>query len=461
MKLDKYNYSHLQSPAEQRPGELCVSPAGGGAADLPPRDAQPAPAAMGAAPGCPGCCAGPRGRSGPPPPRGHRLTIMDALAEANGSFALDLLRKLGEDSPKNVFFSPMSISSALAMVFLGAKGNTAAQMSQVLSFHRSRGGGGDVHQGFQTLLNEVNRTGTQYVLRTANRLFGEKSFSFLAPFKDACLKFYQAEMEELDFRHAGQECRQHINTWVAEQTEDKIKDLLPPDAVTAMTVLVLVNAIYFKGSWDKQFDKQHTQESPFYVSPGEQKTVQMMFRKSTYKITYIGDIFTQVLMLPYAGQELDMVIMLPDKGRDLRTTCTALSLQVEKALTYEKFLEWTDPEMMDEEEVELFLPRFKLAETYDMAAVLHGLGMTDAFEEGLADFSGMSANRELVLSKAVHKSFVEVNEEGTEAAAASAAVMMLRCARMTTTFRADHPFLFFIQHSKTRGILFCGRFASP
>ncbi|XP_037375075.1 serpin B6 [Talpa occidentalis] len=378
---------------------------------------------------------------------------MDALAEANGSFAFDLLKKLGEGNSKNVFFSPMSISSALAMVFLGAKGNTAAQMSQALSFHRSRGGSGDVHQGFQSLLSEVNKTGTQYLLRTANRLFGEKTFNFLSPFKDDCHKFYQAELEEMDFVNAGEASRKRINSWVAEKTEDKIKDLLPPDSVNAMTSLVLVNAIYFKGNWDKKFDKQHTHEAPFYVSQNEKKTVQMMFRKSKYKITYIGDIFTQILMLPYAGQELNMIIMLPERGRDLR--------MVEKELTYEKFLEWTNPDMMDEEEVELSLPRFKLEENYDMKAVLRSLGMSDAFDEARADFSGMSAGDRLTLSKVAHKAFVEVNEEGTEAAAATAAIMMFKCAMITPKFCADHPFLFFIQHSKTKGILFCGRFASP
>ncbi|KAF5925009.1 hypothetical protein HPG69_008685, partial [Diceros bicornis minor] len=165
----------------------------------------------------------------------------------------------------------------------------------------------------------------------------------------------------------------------------------------------------------------------------EEKPVQMMFKKSTLKMTYIGEIFTKVLMLPY----------------------------VEKELTYEKFIEWTRPDMMDEEEVEVFLPRFKLEENYDMEDVLRSLGMTDAFEQTKADFSGMSSRRDLYLSKVVHRSFVEVNEEGTEAAAATAAIMMMRCIRIIPRFCADHPFLFFIQHSKTNGILFCGRFFSP
>ncbi|XP_057554278.1 serpin B6 isoform X2 [Hippopotamus amphibius kiboko] len=377
---------------------------------------------------------------------------MDALSEANGTFALTLLRKLGEDNSKNVFLSPISISSALAMVFMGAKGNTAAQMSQALSLSKSSSGGGDVHQGFQNLLTEVNRTSTQYLLRTANRLFGEKTYDFLSSFKDSCRKFYQAEMQELDFVNAAEESRKHINTWVAQKTEGKITDLLSPNSVNPMTCLVLVNAIYFKGNWDSQFDKEHTKERPFKVSKDVEKPVQMMFKKSTFKMTYIGEIFTRILVLPYVGGELNMIVLLPDETTDLRT--------VEKALTYQNFVEWTKPDMMDEEEAEVFLPRFQLEETYDMEGVLRSLGVRDAFEDK-ADFSAMSAGSNLRLSRVVHKSFVEVNEEGTEAAAATAATMMLRCARITPRFCADHPFLFFIQHSGTGGLLFCGRFCSP
>eukprot|EP00071_Canis_lupus_P036629 XP_022270186.1 serpin B6 [Canis lupus familiaris] len=381
---------------------------------------------------------------------------MDTLSEANGTFAISLLKKLGEDGSKNVFFSPMSISSALSMVFMGAKGNTAAQMSQTLSLSKS-GGGGDVHQGFQALLNEVNSAEARYLLRTANRLFGEKTCGFLSSFKDSCRTFYQAEMEELDFLSACEQSREHITAGVTEgrkvKTRGKIVDLLSPGSVDPGTNLILVNAIYFKGNWDKQFNKEQTTERPFKVSKNEKKPVQMMFKKSTFQMTYIGEIFTKILVLPYVGRELNMIIMLPDENVSLET--------VETELTYEKFTEWTRPDMLDEEEVEVFLPRFKLEEEYDMKAVLCSLGMTDAFEQSKADFSGMSSRGDLYLSKVVHKSFVEVNEEGTEAAAASAAVMMLRCARIVPRFCADRPFLFFIQHSKSRSVLFCGRFSSP
>ncbi|XP_037061727.1 serpin B6 isoform X1 [Peromyscus leucopus] len=316
----------------------------------------------------------------------------------------------------------------------------------------SSSGGGDVHQGFQSLLSEVNKTGTQYLLKTANKLFGEKTCDLLESFKDSCRKFYEAEMEELDFQGDTEQSRQHINTWVAKKTEDKIRELLSPGTLNSDTRLVLVNAIYFKGNWEKQFDKEDTREMPFKISKNEEKPVQMMFKKFTVNMTYIGEIFTKILLLPYAGNELNMIIMLPDEHVELRT--------VEKEITYEKFIEWTRLDKMDKEEVEVFLPRFKLEENYDMKEFLCKLGMTDAFDNR-ADFSGISSKENLFLSKVVHKSFVEVNEEGTEAAAATAAIMMLRCMRFTPRFCADHPFLFFIQHVKTNGILFCGRFSSP
>uniref|UniRef100_A0A8C5KNW1 Serpin B6 n=1 Tax=Jaculus jaculus TaxID=51337 RepID=A0A8C5KNW1_JACJA len=382
------------------------------------------------------------------------LAIMDPLLEANVTFALNLLEKLGEDKSKNVFYSPFSISSSLAMVLLGARGCTQSQIAKALSFNKYSGdGGGDVHQSLHLLLSEVNKTDKQYLLRTANRLFGEKSYEILSSFKDACRKFYQAEMEELNFRSAVEESRKHINSWVAKTTEDKITELLTPGLLTEASILVLVNAIYFKGRWEKPFVKEDTQEMPFKVSKDVEKPVPMMHKRGTFHMTYIGEIFTKILVLPYVGKELNMIILLPDEHVDLGT--------VEKELTYEKFMEWTRPDMMDEEEVEVYLPRFKLEENYNMNEVLHSLGMKDAFDATKANFSGMASGGGLYLSQVVHKSFVEVNEEGTEAAAATAAIIMLRCARYTPCFIANRPFLFFIQHSKTKVIMFCGRLSSP
>ncbi|XP_058995321.1 serpin B8-like isoform X1 [Mustela lutreola] len=374
---------------------------------------------------------------------------MDDLYEANGSFAINLLKMLGEeDSSRNVFFSPLSISSALAMVFMGAKGNTAAQMSQALCLNR----GGEIHQGFRSLLKEVNKSGTQYLLITANRLFGEKTCDFLPAFRESCQEFYQAELEELSFAEDTEASRRHINDWVTEKTEGKISEILGAGTVDPLTKLVLVNAIYFKGKWNEQFDRKYTRGMPFKVNQ-EKKTVQMMFKQAKFKTGYVAEAHTQVLELPYAGQELSLVVLLPDDDTELAV--------VEKALTYEKFRDWTNPEKMTKDKVQVFLPRLKLEESYDLESFLRSLGMTDAFEEAKADFSGMSAKKNVPVSKVAHKCFVEVNEEGTEAAGATAVVRNARSIRPEPRFCADHPFLFFITHRSTSSILFCGRFCSP
>ncbi|XP_032318288.1 serpin B9 isoform X3 [Camelus dromedarius] len=339
---------------------------------------------------------------------------MDALSEAIGTFALRLLKILCQDDPShNVFYSPVSISSALAMVFLGAEGDTAAQVAQLLSLNPEK----DIHQGFQSLLAALNKPGTQYVLRTANGLFGEETCEFLSTFQESCLRFYRAELEKLSFASAAEPSRKQINAWVSKKTEGKIPELLPFNSIDEQTRLVLVNAIYFKGRWNEQFNKSYTSEMPFRVNQEEQRPVQMMFQEGTFRLAHIEEVQAQVLELPYAGEELSMVILLPDHH-------VALS-SVEENLTFEKLLAWTSPGCMKSTEVEVFLPRFKLEENYDMGSV------------------------------------VEVNEEGTEAAAASALIVVECCMELGPRFCADHPFLFFIRHNETNSILFCGRFSSP
>lgn len=375
---------------------------------------------------------------------------MDDLCEANGSFAISLLKILGEeDKSQNLFFCPMSVSSALAMVYLGAKGNTATQMSQVLGLS----GDGDVHQGFQTLLAEVNKSGTQYLLKSACRLFGEESCDFLSTFKESCQKFYQAGIEEMSFVKDTEGCRKRINDWVLEKTEGKISEVLSPGTVCPLTKLVLVNAMYFKGKWKAQFDRKYTRGMPFKTNQEEKKTVQMMFKHAKFKMAHVDEVNAQVLALPYAEDELNMVVLLPDESSDLTV--------VEKALTYEKLRAWTNPETLTESKVQVFFPRLKLEESYDLETVLQSLGMTDAFEETKADFSGMTSKKNVPVSKVAHKCFVEVNEEGTEAAATTAVIRNTRSCRVEPRFCADRPFLFFIWHQKTSSILFCGRFSSP
>ncbi|KAK1135328.1 serpin B6-like [Acipenser oxyrinchus oxyrinchus] len=270
-------------------------------------------------------------------------------------------------------------------------------------------------------------------------------------------KFYQAELEAVDFVTASEAVRQNINSWVQSQTQDKIQNLLAEGTVDALTRLVLVNAIYFKGNWGKKFSESETRERAFRLSKNGTKPVQMMQQEAKFNLTFIPEVNSQIIELPYVGNELSMLIILPMGIEDDSTGLEKL----ERELTFENLMEWTKPEKMDNNEVIVTLPKFKLEETYDLKSVLISLGMVDAFDVTKSDFSGMSSNNELVLSKVVHKSFVEVNEEGTEAAGATGAIMMVCCARIPVHFNADHPFLFFIRHNKTRNILFYGRFSSP
>ncbi|XP_019327584.1 PREDICTED: heterochromatin-associated protein MENT isoform X2 [Aptenodytes forsteri] len=379
---------------------------------------------------------------------------METLSVSTNSFSLDLYKKLNETSKgQNIFFSPWSIATALAMVYLGAKGDTATQMTEDPEHKQAE----NIHSGFKELLSVINKPRSTYLLKSANRLYEEKTYPLLPKFLQLATSYYNAKPQAVNFKTAAEQARALINSWVENETERKIQDLLPAGSLNSRTVLVLVNAIYFKGNWEKKFLEKNTSETPFRLSKEETKPVQMMFKKDRFNMTYIGDFQTKILELPYVGNELSMIILLPDAIQDGSTGLESL----ERELTYEKLIDWINPEMMDCTEVRVSLPRFKLEEDYDLKPLLSSMGMPDAFELGKADFSGISAGNELVLSEVVHKSFVEVNEEGTEAAAATAGVMVLRCAMIVPEFTADHPFLFFIRHNKTSSILFCGRFCSP
>ncbi|XP_076868205.1 leukocyte elastase inhibitor-like [Brachyhypopomus gauderio] len=382
---------------------------------------------------------------------------MESLSDANTHFNFDLLKKIRESNKSdNVFFSPLSISSALGMVLLGAGGNTAAQMSQCLHFNKIKG---DVNSGFDKLLSALNQAGARYTISLANRLYGEKSYKFGEKFMHDTKTHYHAELEMVDFKSNAEAARIQINKWVEQQTHEKIKDLLAKGGVNSATSLVLVNAIYFKGTWVNKFKAQATRELPFKLSKNKTKPVQMMHQTDRFPLAKIPDMRCQILEMPYVGQEVSMFIILPNEIADNTTGLEKL----EQTLTYENFKAWTQPSVMHQVQVQMALPRFKLSETYDMKSLLVCMGMVDAFNQSKCDFSLMSSCDDLVLSKVVHKSFVAVDEEGTEAAAATA-VMMVGTGRPLTppeNFVADHPFLFFIQHKPTCTILFCGRYCSP
>ncbi|XP_005373090.1 PREDICTED: serpin B4 [Chinchilla lanigera] len=389
---------------------------------------------------------------------------MSSLSEANNNFTLDLFQRLRK-SEGNVFFSPISISAALAMVYLGARGSTAQEIEKVLHFNEittkstektktarveeSR----SVHHQFQKLLTELNKPSDTYELKSANKVYKEKSFQFLQEYIDDVKKFYLADVESVDFVNAAEESRRKINAWVEKQTHEKIKDIFPNGTLQRNTQLVLVNAIYFKGQWDLKFKEGNTIEEKFWLNKDSSKSVKMMKQNNHLKFATLEDVQAKVLEIPYKGKALSMVVLLPDEVDGLH--------KLEDELTGEKLMKWTSPQNMKTVNVHLQFPRFKVEGSYDLQAILEDLGIVKAFSPKDADFSGMTRDRDLVVSKVKHKSFVEVNEEGTEAAAATGIGAIVTSAPIYENFHCNHPFLFLIKENENNRILFIGRCSSP
>lgn len=372
-----------------------------------------------------------------------------AIVEGNTAFALDLYARLAEQEG-NLFFSPYSISTALAMTYAGARGNTEKQMADVLHFTL---GQDQLHPGFHALVRDLeskaNRNGNE--LSVANALWGQKGEGFLEEFLELTNKYYGAGFREVDFIHATEEARQTINAWVEEETRDKIKDLVPPGAVDNTTVLVLTNAIYFLGKWAVEFDQERTKDAPFTLLSGEKTDVPMMNRKGDFR--YMEDGTLQILELPYSGDDVSMLVLLPREIGGLPA--------LERILTDEKLKQWTSK--LAKTEVIVSVPKYKMTCKFELRDVLTAMGMVEPFT-GKADFSGMNGNREdLFIGKVLHKAFVDVSEKGTEAAAATAVVMLRAVAQAAPppVFRADHPFLFLIRDRNTGSILFIGRVMNP
>jgi len=368
------------------------------------------------------------------------------IIEANNQFALDLYSQFKDD--KNMFFSPWSISTALTMTYEGAKGQTAEEMKSVLHLPDNQE---TIKTSYYWIQSEINKEPKSYKLHTANALWAQQDYQFLQEYTDPMQKYYSAKITNLDFKTKTEESRITINKWVEKKTNNKIKDLISQGALSSLTRLVLTNAIYFKGTWLKQFDKKDTQEKDFHVTPEKTVKVDMMaLTDKEAKFNYAETDNLQILELPYDGEELSMLLLLPKDNIN----------SLENSLTAEKLSGWK--QLLIEQRVKVFLPRFKFETKYLLAKDLVKMGMPTAFSPGVADFSGMDGTNNLFISGVIHQAFVEVNEEGTEAAAATAVIMELKAMpEPIPTFIADHPFLFIIQETKTGNILFLGKVADP
>jgi serpin B len=373
-----------------------------------------------------------------------------AVVEGNSQFALDLYAALRSEDG-NLFFSPYSLSTALAMTYAGARGETAEQMAAVLRFPF---GEPELHPAFAALARALQGGGEpgEYQLSIANALWGQAGYGFPASFQELTQRYYGAGLRELDFAHGTEAARGVINAWVEQQTQGRIKDLLQPGVLKSLTRLVLTNAIYFKGKWAEPFSPRATREEPFFTEPEGEVPVPMM--RQTGIMKYFEHDRFQALELPYAGDDLSMVVLLPREANGLP--------ELEQALTVANLARWLPELRMDK--VEVHLPRFRMTAAFLLNHVLSGMGMRFAFDQVHADFYGMDGGREprLCISAVVHKAFVEVNEEGTEAAAATAVVLAVRAMiHQPPVFRADHPFVFLIRDTRSGSILFMGRVADP
>ncbi len=370
------------------------------------------------------------------------------LTAGNTGFATDLYAQL-KDAPGNLFFSPYSLSTALGMTYGGAREETARQMTRVLHFTLEQ----NVHSAFAELgsgLADVQKDGS-VELALANSLWPQAGYPFLPEYLDLVKKNYGVSITACDYINNAPAARNTINDWVEGQTRQKIKDLIPAGVLTPLTRLVLANAIYFKGNWAVQFNAKTTARAPFHVSQDKTTEVPMMSQRNQFGYAEFDDL--QALALPYKGDALSMVVLLPKQPDGLAGLQAGLSpANLEK---------WT--RALAPREVQVFLPRFKMTGEFKLNDKLKALGMTDAFDDAKADFSGMDGMKHhLYISAVLHKAFVEVNETGTEAAAATAVIMALRGPpSRPLVFRADHPFLFLIRDNKTGSVLFLGRMVNP
>ncbi|MBN1503031.1 serpin family protein [Candidatus Woesearchaeota archaeon] len=382
------------------------------------------------------------------------------VVNANNEFAFDLYSQLGESEQGNLFFSPYSISAALAMTYEGAEGQTADEMRSVFHFPQDN----ILRPNFAAIYNDINKGNGAYELRTGNALWVQQDYPFLEDYTSRVEKYYGGKVANLDFKAETEKSRQAINSFIEEQTNDKIKELIPQGVLSPITRLVLTNAIYFKGTWEWEFKKSDTHQQNFKITQDKIVKAEMMYMKpDKARFNYADLEKLQILELPYKGDKISMLILLPKQGEayDYETdqmitfdyTLEDIELSAEKLNEYKS-------QMKETKLSSIFIPKFEFDTKYFMKDALSAMGMPTAFS-GSADFSGMTTAEQLFISEVIHQAFVKVDEKGTEAAAATAVVMKASSDMPSNIFRADHPFVFIIQEKGTGNILFLGRVTDP
>jgi len=374
------------------------------------------------------------------------------LVDNNSEFAFDLYQASIQQGG-NLFYSPYSISLALAMTYAGARGETEQQMANTLHFALQQD---RLHPAFNSLDLALASRGEGakgkddkgFRLHIVNAIWGQKDYKFLPEFLDVLAENYGAGLRLLDFVREPDQSRITINNWVSDQTEGKIKDLIPQGVIDALTRLVLTNAIYFNAAWLNPFDKELTSNGTFHLLDSGDVTVPMM--RQTHSFSYATGDGYQAVELPYDGNQLSMVILLPDSGK-FESFQNSLNAALVNHIVSD----------LQSRQVDLTIPKFQFESEFSLADTLAAMGMPAAFS-GDADFSGMTGNRELTISDILHKAFVSVDEAGTEAAAATAVVVGLTSApEQPVQVTVDRPFIFLIRDIQTGAILFVGQVVNP
>ena len=375
-----------------------------------------------------------------------------AVVESNNRFAFKLYQELNTSVDNNLFYSPFSISTALAMTYAGARNETALQIVRTMNFPL----GTTFNQDYSNLLNKISDSaGNKIVLRIANGLWAQRDFRFLDSYFDMIKSKYKSEIKNVDFKDADnrEKTRLEINAWVEQKTKNKITDILGKGVLDTFTRLVLVNAIYFYGDWLNKFEKRATVKEPFYGTGNS--PVKATFMRQKMGFNYFEDTMLKAIEIPYKDNKASMIIFLPNERDGVGN--------LEKSFDYKYYSGIV--ESFQKEQVALSLPKFKTTVLSYLAPALAKMGMPDAFSTTQADFSGMTGLKNLYISTVIHKAFIDVTEEGTEAAAATTVIMEMTSAPASRenfkVFRADHPFIFVIRDNSTGSILFMGKIMNP
>ncbi|HEV2327185.1 MAG TPA: serpin family protein [Verrucomicrobiae bacterium] len=350
---------------------------------------------------------------------------VQSVVKANNGFAIDLYQKL-RDNQGNLFLSPFSISAALAMTYAGADGPTKSEMASVLHFDSVQT---NIPAAFQKLNNRIRQVQrwNRITLMTANSIWCQQNHSFAARFLELIHEYYSGDAESVDFINAPEAAQSKINSWVARATDEKIENLIGSGKFSALTRLVLCNAIYFKGKWQTQFKASETRPAPFYVSTNQIVTVAMMWQEFEFKTMHSDFNAVELLELPYTGRNLSMIIILPAGQPQFDPDGSYSLSDVERQLTAQTLRSWvTNLDQREPHKTDVSIPRFTIVQDFDISDELKSLGMASAFDENRANFSGIDGTNDLFLSGVIHKAFVDVNESGTEAVAASWFLVKIR-----------------------------------